>query len=89
MCVDVCMSTHTGYEFKIEVMMMMIACSVSHRTNNMYQVPVNDLAKLRRSRKRVKSILCDIALQNCQDLIEVSIHKESQVHFRSKLRLGH
>ncbi|MCJ8728315.1 hypothetical protein PDJAM_G00002980 [Pangasius djambal] len=36
----------------------------------MYQVPVNDLAKLRRSRKRVKSILCDIALQNCQDLIE-------------------
>ncbi|KAG7335676.1 hypothetical protein KOW79_000369 [Hemibagrus wyckioides] len=36
----------------------------------MYQVPVNDLARLRRSRKKVKSILCDIALQNCQDLIE-------------------
>ncbi|XP_026863110.2 activity-dependent neuroprotector homeobox protein 2a [Electrophorus electricus] len=36
----------------------------------MYQVPVRDVVKLRRSRKRVKSILCDIALQSCQDLIE-------------------
>ncbi|KAI5105784.1 ADNP homeobox protein 2 [Silurus meridionalis] len=39
-------------------------------TNTMYQVPVNDLVKLRRSRKKVKSILCDIALQSCKDLIE-------------------
>ncbi|XP_066538858.1 activity-dependent neuroprotective protein 2a [Hoplias malabaricus] len=36
----------------------------------MYQVPVKDVAKLRRSRKRVKSILCDIALADCQDLVE-------------------
>ncbi|XP_076826318.1 activity-dependent neuroprotective protein 2a isoform X2 [Brachyhypopomus gauderio] len=36
----------------------------------MYQVPVKDVVKLRRSRKRVKSILCDIALQSCQDLLE-------------------
>ncbi|KAI4882452.1 hypothetical protein NFI96_033346 [Prochilodus magdalenae] len=36
----------------------------------MYQVPVKDVAKLRRSRKRVKSILCDIALEDCQDLVE-------------------
>ncbi|KAL7874981.1 hypothetical protein SRHO_G00059510 [Serrasalmus rhombeus] len=36
----------------------------------MYQVPVKDVTKLRRSRKRVKSILCDIALEDCQDLVE-------------------
>ncbi|TSL82463.1 Activity-dependent neuroprotector homeobox protein 2 [Bagarius yarrelli] len=49
----------------------MVACSVFSRvTRKMYQVPVNDVARLRRSRKKVKSILCDIALQNCQDLIQ-------------------
>ncbi|XP_072536445.1 activity-dependent neuroprotective protein 2a isoform X2 [Salminus brasiliensis] len=36
----------------------------------MYQVPVKDVAKLRRSRKRVKSILCDIALEDCQELVK-------------------
>ncbi|XP_051576948.1 activity-dependent neuroprotector homeobox protein 2-like [Myxocyprinus asiaticus] len=36
----------------------------------MYQIPVKNLAKLRRPRKRVKSILCDIGMQQCQDLIE-------------------
>lgn len=36
----------------------------------MYQVPVKDLEKVRRSRKRVKSILCDLALEDCQDLVK-------------------
>ncbi|XP_030639030.1 activity-dependent neuroprotective protein 2a [Chanos chanos] len=36
----------------------------------MYQLPVGDVEKIRKSRKRVKSILCDIALEDCQDLIE-------------------
>ncbi|XP_056617926.1 activity-dependent neuroprotective protein 2a [Triplophysa dalaica] len=36
----------------------------------MYQIPVKNLTKLRRPRKRVKSILCDIGMQQCQDLIE-------------------
>lgn len=37
----------------------------------MYQIPVKNLTKIRRPRKRVKSILCDIGMQQCQDLIEV------------------
>lgn len=37
----------------------------------MYQIPVKNLTKLRRPRKRVKSILCDIGMQQCQDLMEV------------------
>ncbi|KAK7147387.1 hypothetical protein R3I94_010034 [Phoxinus phoxinus] len=36
----------------------------------MYQIPVKNLTKLRRPRKRVKSILCDIGKQQCQDLME-------------------
>ncbi|XP_026083075.1 activity-dependent neuroprotector homeobox protein 2-like isoform X2 [Carassius auratus] len=36
----------------------------------MYQIPVKNLTKLRRPRKRVKSILCDIGMQQCQDLLE-------------------
>uniref|UniRef100_W5LEB5 ADNP homeobox 2a n=1 Tax=Astyanax mexicanus TaxID=7994 RepID=W5LEB5_ASTMX len=36
----------------------------------MFQVPVKDLEKVRRSRKRVKSILCDLALEDCQDLVK-------------------
>ncbi len=37
----------------------------------MYQIPVKNLTKLRRPRKRVKNILCDIGMQQCQDLLEV------------------
>lgn len=37
----------------------------------MYQVPVKDVGKIRRSRKKVKNILCDIALLDCQELIKV------------------
>ncbi|XP_041963769.1 activity-dependent neuroprotector homeobox protein 2a [Alosa sapidissima] len=36
----------------------------------MYQNPVGDVEKLRNSRKRVKSILCDIGLDSCNDLVE-------------------
>uniref|UniRef100_A0AAY4AY50 C2H2-type domain-containing protein n=1 Tax=Denticeps clupeoides TaxID=299321 RepID=A0AAY4AY50_9TELE len=36
----------------------------------MYQLPVGDLEKVRKSRKRVKSILCNIGLESCNDLIE-------------------
>ncbi|NP_001091735.1 activity-dependent neuroprotective protein 2a [Danio rerio] len=36
----------------------------------MYQIPVKNLTKLRRPRKRVKSILCDIGMQQCQDMLE-------------------
>uniref|UniRef100_A0A8C2EJK9 ADNP homeobox 2a n=1 Tax=Cyprinus carpio TaxID=7962 RepID=A0A8C2EJK9_CYPCA len=36
----------------------------------MYQIPVKNLTKLRRPRKRVKNILCDIGMQQCQDLLE-------------------
>uniref|UniRef100_A0A8C1SXD8 ADNP homeobox 2a n=1 Tax=Cyprinus carpio TaxID=7962 RepID=A0A8C1SXD8_CYPCA len=36
----------------------------------MYQIPVKNLTKLRRPRKRVKSILCDIGMQQCQGLLE-------------------
>ncbi|XP_055066781.2 activity-dependent neuroprotective protein 2a [Misgurnus anguillicaudatus] len=36
----------------------------------MYQVPVKNLTELRRPRKRVKSILSDIGMQQCQELIE-------------------
>ncbi|KAL2084451.1 hypothetical protein ACEWY4_019969 [Coilia grayii] len=36
----------------------------------MYQNPVGDLEKVRRSRKRVKSILSDIGLQSCSELSE-------------------
>ncbi|XP_016356249.1 ADNP homeobox protein 2-like [Sinocyclocheilus anshuiensis] len=36
----------------------------------MYQIPVKNLTKLRRPRKRVKGILCDIGMQQCQDLLE-------------------
>ncbi|XP_062848017.1 activity-dependent neuroprotective protein 2a [Trichomycterus rosablanca] len=36
----------------------------------MYQVPVKDVGKIRRSRKKVKNILRDIALLDCQELIK-------------------
>ncbi|TRY94692.1 hypothetical protein DNTS_021592, partial [Danionella cerebrum] len=40
------------------------------RINKMYQIPVKNLTKLRGPRKRVKSILCDIGRQQCQDLLQ-------------------
>ncbi|KPP79474.1 ADNP homeobox protein 2-like [Scleropages formosus] len=36
----------------------------------MYQVPVGNLDKIRKSRKKVKNILCDIGLENCKGLLE-------------------
>ncbi|XP_067094424.1 activity-dependent neuroprotective protein 2a [Osmerus mordax] len=36
----------------------------------MYQLPVEKLDKIRKSRKRVKSILSDIGLDSCKDLLE-------------------
>ncbi|XP_051573798.1 activity-dependent neuroprotector homeobox protein 2-like isoform X1 [Myxocyprinus asiaticus] len=45
-------------------------CVFIYRIGKMYQIPVKNLTKLRRPRKRVKSILCDIGMQQCQDLIE-------------------
>ncbi|KAJ8334249.1 hypothetical protein SKAU_G00398880 [Synaphobranchus kaupii] len=35
----------------------------------MYQLPVGNLDKIRRSRKRVKNILSEIGLENCKDLL--------------------
>lgn len=36
----------------------------------MYQVPVLNIDKIRRSRRKVKNILSDIGLENCQELLE-------------------
>lgn len=38
----------------------------------MYQLPVNNLARLRKARKRVKKALEDIGLQFCKEAAEVS-----------------
>ncbi|KAL4629928.1 ADNP homeobox protein 2 [Arapaima gigas] len=40
------------------------------REQIMYQVPVGNLDKIRKSRKKVKNILCDIGLENCKGLLE-------------------
>ncbi|XP_030596904.1 activity-dependent neuroprotector homeobox protein 2b [Archocentrus centrarchus] len=36
----------------------------------MYQVPVGNLEKIRKARKAVKSILCEIGLEDCQNLLK-------------------
>ncbi|XP_041104473.1 activity-dependent neuroprotector homeobox protein 2-like [Polyodon spathula] len=36
----------------------------------MFQLPVVNLDKIRKSRKRVKEVLCDIGLQHCRELLE-------------------
>lgn len=56
----------TGYSETFRVIFVFI-----YRIIKMYQIPVKNLTKLRRPRKRVKSILCDIGKQQCQDLMEV------------------
>ncbi|KAJ8273308.1 hypothetical protein GJAV_G00100100 [Gymnothorax javanicus] len=42
----------------------------AEREETMYQIPVGNLEKIRRSRKKVKNILSEIGLENCQDLLE-------------------
>ncbi|XP_039593617.1 activity-dependent neuroprotector homeobox protein 2-like isoform X1 [Polypterus senegalus] len=39
------------------------------RERKMFQLPVFNLEKIRKSRKRVKGILCDIGLQSCKELV--------------------
>ncbi|MGH0127507.1 UNVERIFIED_CONTAM: hypothetical protein FKN15_015171 [Acipenser sinensis] len=36
----------------------------------MFQLPVVNLDKIRKSRKRVKEVLCDIGLEHCKELLE-------------------
>ncbi|XP_028317039.1 activity-dependent neuroprotector homeobox protein 2b [Gouania willdenowi] len=36
----------------------------------MYQLPVGNVAKIRKSRKAVKNILCDIGLEDCQEFLK-------------------
>lgn len=37
----------------------------------MYQVPVGNIEKIRKARKAVKSILSEIGLEDCQNLLKV------------------
>lgn len=39
----------------------------------MYQLPVNNLARIRRARKKVKRALEDIGLEYCKEAAEVSV----------------
>lgn len=39
----------------------------------MYQIPVNDLTKLRKARKQVKIALKDIGLEYCKEAVNVSV----------------
>lgn len=40
-------------------------------TGEMYQLPVNNLARIRRARKKVKKALEDIGLDYCKEAVEV------------------
>lgn len=44
-------------------------------TGEMFQLPVNNLTRLRKARKRVKRLLSDIGLDYCKDHVEVSKKK--------------
>lgn len=48
----------------------------------MYQLPVNNLTRLRRARKQVKKALGDIGLEYCKEQVEVSIsiHTINPIH---------
>lgn len=37
----------------------------------MFQLPVNNLTRLRKARKKVKRLLCDIGLDYCKEHVEV------------------
>lgn len=39
----------------------------------MYQLPVNNLTRIRRARKQVKKALGDIGLEFCKEAAEVSV----------------
>lgn len=41
-------------------------------TGEMFQLPVNNLTRLRKARKRVKRLLSDIGLDYCKEHVEVS-----------------
>ncbi|KAJ8354342.1 hypothetical protein SKAU_G00219090 [Synaphobranchus kaupii] len=43
---------------------------VRERHAKMLQLPVVNLEKIRKSRKRVKDVLCDIGLEDCKDLLD-------------------
>lgn len=45
--------------------------SLSFRQFDMFQIPVQNLDNIRRSRKKVKGILVDIGLDSCQELLQV------------------
>lgn len=40
----------------------------------MFQLPVNNLIRLRKARKRVKRLLSDIGLDYCKEHVEVSVN---------------
>ena len=41
----------------------------------MFQIPVENLDNIRKVRKKVKSILVDIGLDSCKELLKVRRHK--------------
>ena len=42
-------------------------------SGEMYQLPVNNLTRIRRARKKVKKALEDIGLEFCKEAAEVSL----------------
>lgn len=60
-----------GLPLACEMNLLFTAVFCSCR-EKMYQLPVEKLDKIRQSRKRVKDILCDIGLDNCKKLLDVS-----------------
>lgn len=47
--------------------------SVFYFSGEMYQLPVNNLTRIRRARKQVKKALGDIGLEYCKEAAEVSV----------------
>lgn len=50
----------------------------------MFQLPVNNLTRLRKARKKVKRLLSDIGLDYCKEHVEVIIFEFANV-FRSHI----
>jgi len=49
----------------------------------MFQLPVNNLTRLRKARKKVKRLLSDIGLDYCKEHVEVIIFEFANVFRKS------
>ena len=61
-CVCVCVYTYSFVFFPLR------------KISNMFQIPVENLDNIRKVRKKVKSILVDIGLDSCKELLKVGGH---------------